>query len=287
MGNSSFTITASAGVNGTISPSGTITVNIGANQTFTIAPNTGYRIKDVKVDGTSVGVVSTYTFDNITSDHMIEAVFEQITHIISASSDTGGSISPSGTVTVNYGDSKTFTITPNSGYKISNVKVDSVSVGVVSSYTFTNVSSNHTIEAAFEKEITQTIISLKIGNKSFTVNGVSNALDSPPVIKNNRTLLPIRAIIEALGGTVDWEEKTKVVEIKLESNYLKLQIGNVNAYVNGVQKLIDPLNSKVVPEIINGRTMLPLRFVAENLGCDVQWDGTTKTITIEYTKEGE
>jgi len=45
---------------------------------------------------------------------------------------------------------------------------------------------------------------------------------------------------------------------------------------------IDPDNPKVVPEIINSRTMLPLRFVTENLGCDVQWDGSTKTITIKY-----
>ena len=274
------TITSFSSPGGTISPSGTITVNYGDSKTFTITPNQGYRIKDVLVDGTSVGAVSTYTFDNITSDQTIEAFFERITYTISASSGTGGSISPSGTVTINYGDSKMFTITPNSGYKISNVKVDGVSKGTISSYTFTNITSNHTIEATFEKEVTQTVIILQVDNQYFTVNGATRTLDSSPIIKNSRTLLPIRAIIEALGGTVDWEEKTKVVEIKLGSNYLKLQIGNANAYVNGVQKLIDPLNPKVVPEIINGRTMLPLRFVAENLGCDVQWDGNTKTITI-------
>ncbi|MCX6084560.1 MAG: copper amine oxidase N-terminal domain-containing protein, partial [Caldiserica bacterium] len=54
------------------------------------------------------------------------------------------------------------------------------------------------------------------------------------------------------------------------------------AKVNGVDTPIDSTNSKVVPEIINSRTMLPLRFAAENLGCDVQWDGTTKTITVTY-----
>ena len=52
--------------------------------------------------------------------------------------------------------------------------------------------------------------------------------------------------------------------------------------VNGVNKPIDPSNNKVVPEIINSRTMLPLRFVAENIGATVDWDGTTKTITITY-----
>ena len=54
------------------------------------------------------------------------------------------------------------------------------------------------------------------------------------------------------------------------------------AKVNGVNTPIDPLNPKVVPLIINSRTMLPLRFVTENLGCTVDWDGTTKTITITY-----
>ena len=71
------------------------------------------------------------------------------THTITATAGTGGSISPSGTVTVNEGASRTFTITPNSGYAISNVLVDGQSVGAVRSYTFSNVRSNHTISASF------------------------------------------------------------------------------------------------------------------------------------------
>jgi len=202
--------------------------------------------------------------------------------IITASAGSGGYISPSGTVTINYGESKTFTITPYSGYKISNVKVDGVSVGAVSKYTFQNVTANHTIEASFEKEINQIVIVLQVGNSTFTVNGEARYLDSPPIIKNGRTLVPIRAIIEALGGTVQWSPNENGVDIILGSNHLILQIGNPNAYVNGVQKFIDASNIKVYPEIINGRTMLPLRFVAENLGCDVQWDPNTQTITITY-----
>jgi GH25 family lysozyme M1 (1,4-beta-N-acetylmuramidase) len=204
------------------------------------------------------------------------------TFIITASAGSGGSISPSGTVTVNYGDSKTFTITSNSGYKISDVKVNGKSVGAVSTYTFTNVTNNHTIEAVFEKN--EIVIILQIGQASFTVNGVPNTLDSPPVIKNSRTLLPIRAIIEALRGTVGWDPNTKKVTVTLGSNTIELWIGENIAKVNGVDTPIDATNSKVVPEIINSRTMLPLRFVTENLGCDVQWNGTTKTITITYPK---
>ena len=210
-------------------------------------------------------------------------VFKYIVQFtIITSTGPGGSISPSGTITVNSGESKTFTITPNTGYKISSVKVDGVSVSVVSSYIFNNVTSDHTISATFEKEITQTVIILQIGNSTFTVNGVSNTLDSPPVIKNNRTLLPIRAIVEALGGTIEWIPTTKSITIRLGSTTIGLQIGNSAAVVNGNVMNIDSDNPKVVPEIINSRTMLPLRFVTENLGCDVQWDGTTKTITITY-----
>ena len=209
-------------------------------------------------------------------------VFKYIVQFtITTSAGLGGSISPSGTITVNYGDTKNFTMTPNSGYKISNVKIDGVSKGSISSFTFTSITSNNTIEAVFEKS--ETVIILQVGQTSFTVDGVPNTLDSPPIIKNSRTLLPIRAVVEALGGNVDWDVTEKKVTISLGSNTIELWIGKSIAKVNGADTPIDSTNSKVVPEIINGRTMLPLRFVTENLGCDVQWDGTTKTITITYS----
>ncbi|MDD4798322.1 MAG: S-layer homology domain-containing protein [Clostridia bacterium] len=69
------TITASVGANGSISPSGSISVSNGANQAFAITPNSGYSIRAVKVDGTSVGTVSTYTFSNVTGNHTIHAEF--------------------------------------------------------------------------------------------------------------------------------------------------------------------------------------------------------------------
>jgi hypothetical protein len=129
---------------------------------------------------------------------------------------------------------------------------------------------------------TQKVIILKIGQASFTVDGVLNTLDSPPVIKNNRTLLPIRPIVEALGGTVSWDGTERKVTVSLGSTTIELWIGKNTARVNGTNTPIDSTNSKVVPEIINGRTMLPLRFVTENLGCQLQWDPNTKTITITY-----
>jgi len=128
----------------------------------------------------------------------------------------------------------------------------------------------------------QTVMVLQIGNSKFTINGASVALDSPPVIKNGRTLVPIRAIIEALGGTVGWDGTAKKATVTLGSTTIELWIGKNTAKVKGVSTPIDTTNTKVVPEIINGRTMLPLRFVSENLGCSVVWAAATKTITITY-----
>lgn len=148
------TITATAGANGSISPSGQVSVNDGASQNFTIAADTGYRIKDVKIDGTSVGAVGSYQFDNVVVDHTIEAEFEVIpptSKIIHATAGANGSIAPGGDVSVNIGDNQTFTITADTGYEIEDVKVDGTSQGAISTYTFTNVQEDHTIEATFKE----------------------------------------------------------------------------------------------------------------------------------------
>jgi hypothetical protein len=163
------TITASAGANGTISPSGGVVVYYGANQTFTVTPNTGYRVADVLVDGSSVGSVSSYTFTNVTASHTITASFTVLSYTITASAGANGGISPSGGVVVNYGASQTFTITPNTGYRISDVLVDGASGGAVGSYTFTNVTANHTISATF----------LALGTLTITASAGPNGSISP------------------------------------------------------------------------------------------------------------
>ncbi|HSB30521.1 MAG TPA: carboxypeptidase regulatory-like domain-containing protein [Candidatus Sulfobium mesophilum] len=149
-----YTITASAGTGGSISPSGSVNVSSGGNQTFTITPASGYAISGVLVDGTSVGAVSSYTFSTVTANHTISASFKTsttTTYTITASAGTGGSISPSGSVAVSSGTSKTFTITPAERYHIYRVLVDGSSVGAVTSYTFSNVTRNHTISASFTR----------------------------------------------------------------------------------------------------------------------------------------
>jgi len=90
--------------------------------------------------------------------------------------------------------------------------------------------------------------------------------------------------LELLGGTIAWDAASQTVTISLDGTELKLVIGKSNALVNGRSTPIDSTNPKVVPQILNSRTMLPLRFVAESLGADVQWEASTQTITITYPK---
>ena len=146
------TITATAGEGGSISPSGAVIVADGADQAFTITPDEGYAISDVKVDGVSVGAVNSYAFSDVTGDHTIDVSFRSTLHTITASAGEGGTITPNGAVTVADGADQAFTITPDEGYAIADVKVDGVSVGAVNSYAFGNVTGDHTIEATFVAE---------------------------------------------------------------------------------------------------------------------------------------
>ena len=158
-----FTITPSAGANGSISPSTPQTVAAGADQAFTITPATGYRVADVLVDGSSVGAVTSYTFTGVTTDHTISASFAARTHTITPSAGANGSISPGTPQTVAAGADLVFTITPATGYYIADVLVDGVSVGPLSSYTFRAVSADHTISAGFAAGV-QTRLSIGVGD---------------------------------------------------------------------------------------------------------------------------
>ncbi len=146
------TITATTSLGGIISPSGLVTVNYGGSQAFMITPNPGYHVAEVKVDGISVGAVLSYTFDNVTSGHTIEVIFSINHYTITATAGPNGAISPSGTIVLNYGESQTFNIIPDSQYRVAEVKVDGISVGPVTTFTFSNIIANHSIEATFEVE---------------------------------------------------------------------------------------------------------------------------------------
>ncbi|MGC8943394.1 MAG: stalk domain-containing protein, partial [Caldisericia bacterium] len=129
------------------------------------------------------------------------------------------------------------------------------------------------------------LIILQIGNKYMYVNKNLIEIDVPPQIIEGRTYLPIKYIVEPLGGEITWDPTEKKVTILFNNKLIELWIGKNIAKVNGIITSIDLSNPKVVPMIIQGRTMLPIRFVAENLGCKVEWDANTKVITIIYPNE--
>ena len=147
-----YTITPNAGSYGTISPSTPQKVVAGGSQTFIISANTGYVISDVLVDEASVGAVNSYTFEKVQANHRIRATFKSSpsTFTITSVAGPGGSISPSGSVTVPAGGSQTYTITSDSGYMITEVSVDGLPQGAISTYTFNNVQADHTISSSFK-----------------------------------------------------------------------------------------------------------------------------------------
>ena len=138
-----------------------------------------------------------------------------------------------------------------------------------------------------KKKIT---IEIQIDNPIMTVNGLKMEIDpgrgtTPVILKEwDRTIVPIRAIVEIIGGKVDRFDKERMVVIQLKDKAIKLWIDNPMAEVNGEKIAIDPNNSNVEPIIINSRTYMPIRFVSENLGCNVSWDNTTRKVTIIYSE---
>ena len=150
-GADTYSIVPTAGPNGTISSDTTQSVLAGGSETFTFAPDAGYRVALVTVDGKKVPSAESYTFEDVDADHTIDVAFEPDTFIIDASASVGGQITPADLTYVNQGnDSPTIKVTPEKGYYISSVKVDGVSVGAVRTYKFNNVTADHTIRAYFK-----------------------------------------------------------------------------------------------------------------------------------------
>jgi sugar lactone lactonase YvrE len=128
------------------------------------------------------------------------------------------------------------------------------------------------------------VLVLQIGSKVMRLAGGSVPLDVAPIIVEQRTLVPMRAIVEALGGVITWDPVLRRVTVRLEDHMVAMDIGSPAAQVDGKSVAIDPANPAVVPLIMGGRTMLPLRFVGESLGADIQWNAGQQTVTITWPK---
>jgi len=113
---------------------------------------------------------------------------------------------------------------------------------------------------------------------SVLINGQKVEFDVQPQIINERTMVPLRAIFEALGATVDWDDATKTVTSEMNGVKISLTIGTNIITVNGVDKEID-----VPAQIVEERTLVPVRAISESFNCTVGWDGETRTVTIDFT----
>ena len=127
-----------------------------------------------------------------------------------------------------------------------------------------------------------------LGLGSVTVRDNIIKFDTPPYIKGGRTVVPVRAITEELGADLLWDEGTQTVTITMEGSStttgtaIVLGINSRVVTVDGEAQTLD-----TAAEITNGRTYVPLRFIAETFGLDVDWDEGTETIDIEKTEEDE
>ena len=137
------------------------------------------------------------------------------------------------------------------------------------------------VTAEFEKENTADdttktdVIVLAINSVVADVFGKQVVNDVAPIIRNDRTMLPARFVAEALGASVEWDEAAQKVTITKENTVIEITIGSNIAFVNGMEVILDS------PAFIeNSRTYLPLRFIAENLGAEVEWNQELQQIYI-------
>lgn len=114
-----------------------------------------------------------------------------------------------------------------------------------------------------------------LNSPSVVIDGQQQTYDQPPVVINGRTLVPLRGIFEALNANVNWDGSTQTVTAQKADTTITLQIGSTNATKNG-----DSITLDEAAQIMNGRTMVPVRFVGESLGANVNWDGVKNSIVI-------
>ena len=132
-----------------------------------------------------------------------------------------------------------------------------------------------TLNTYVAKAPEKTVVRLTIGKTEAFVNDSSRQLDTAPIIRNNRTMLPVRFVAEAFGATVSWDGATSTATIKADDAEISVTIGANYATVNGKTVKLD------APAFIeNNRTYLPVRAVAEALHATVEWDGATSTATL-------
>ena len=122
---------------------------------------------------------------------------------------------------------------------------------------------------AMAEEAEEKVVTVKVDGVTLTIE------DQQPIIENDRTLVPLRAIFEALEAEVNWDDETRTVTAQKGEATMELKIGEATYKVNGEEKTLD-----VPAQIKNDRTLVPLRVVAESLDCAVEWDGEKYVVDV-------
>lgn len=189
------------------------------------------------------------------------------------------------------GEKVTLTVSPDKAYKLDELTVTAGGKDVEltdngdGTYTFTMPSSNVKVSASFveDKDYVEpdTSITMTIGSNDFVINNnIVTVPDAAPYIANDRAYVPFRALGEALGAKVVWDNDARTVTYTLGDTEIVMTIGDTTYTINGVEKSMD-----VAPEITGDRTYVPVRFVAEGLGFKVTPlyadNGTTTSVVFE------
>lgn len=280
----------------------TITATLGAT---TGTPATQAEGDEVTGGDTVTGGDNTTTPSNTLKASCTVTVFKKSSSGSSSSGGGGGSSaakhgvtisdSKNGAVTASAakaetGDKVILTPKADEGYELDKITAkdkDGKEVKLKAekdgTYSFTMPKGGVTVDTTFKQAegatntdkpaatATKTIL-LQIGSTAALVDDQAIINDVAPVIHNDRTLVPIRVITEALGGQVAWNEAAKEVALTVNGKEIKMTIG----------KALEKYG--VAPVIIGGRTFVPVRFVADELGAVTTWDEATKTVTIQAVK---
>ena len=275
---------------------------VGERVALQIGKRSGYKLKGLTLEGISESDISWYLKDSESKERGI--VFDMpdnnvmVTVNWKRNSSSGGGSSLSSVSSTKYavtspsvengeviidkanaakGSDVTITPKADEGYELGSIKVTDRKGNEIKltdngdgTYTFTMPESKVNIDVSFKKIESDNVIKMTIGSIEMSENGRAFYNDVAPVIVDNRTMVPIRVITELLGGTADWNEATKEVTLTIDGKEIKMTVGVV------LEKY------GVAPVIINDRTYVPIRFVADELGAETDWEEAAKTVTI-YT----
>jgi hypothetical protein len=256
-------------------PTLTAYTDVNGHAAFTVSPNyegEGYI---------HVGTLQTYTFQIVPAPKDTTPPTLTVTAPADKSTVNTPTVKVTGKATDNVGVTGVYvndvpvTLLPDGTFATTVTLAEGANTIVVKAFDAAGNVATQTLTVTYQKPApTGTKIVLKIGSDIMAVNDRVVQLDAAPEIKEGRTFLPLRAIAEAFGAQVTWVPETQGITVVLGNNQIGLQIGNNTAVVNGNVLSIVP------PYIKNGRTMVPIRVIAEGFGAKVEWDPINYIITI-------